>query len=313
MNASGCIDALGTVLRKFPAFGRRKLAEIKVRTANRDLPSQKSLLVELLEADKFLLVIFDSCRYDAFAETYGDHYEGTLQKVRTTNTYTKKYQQTTWPDQYDLTYVAGGPVISDRNFKRSDLSYRPSKHFDTIVPAWDRGYEKELGVTPPEAVTEVARETDADRMIVHYFQPHAPYVGEQRLRESHAPSEDDSSLIETRVESLRQIYEQIEAGEIDDEKLKGAYYSNLERVMRAAKPLIADVDRPTVITSDHGELLGEDGRYLHGGLPHPVLCTLPWLNISACVGEMETPSIRKTTEDKPSKSVEEQLRDLGYF
>lgn len=313
MKASGRIDALGTVFRKIPSFGRRKLAEMTFRATHRKLPSQQSLIGELLEADKFLLIIFDSCRFDAFEETYNHHYEGILRKASTTNTYTKQYQQTTWPDQYDLTYVAGGPVISDRTFERSDLTYRPSEHFDTIVPAWDRGYKKELGVTPPEAVTEVAQETDADRMVVHYFQPHAPYIGEKRLRESHDLSSGDTSKIETRVESLEQIYEKIEGGKIDDEDLKAAYYSNLDRVMRAAKSLIAEVDRPTVITSDHGELLGEDGRYLHGGRPHQVLCTLPWLKVSETVGEMTTPSVDKRMDDGPSKSIEEQLQDLGYF
>lgn len=313
MKASGRIDSLGTAFRKIPSFGRRKLAEISVRTANRDLPSQRSLIDELLEREEFLLVIFDACRFDAFEDMYTDHYDGTLRKVSTTNTYTKQYQQTMWPDTYDLTYVAGGPVISDRNFDRSNLSYCPSEHFDTIVPAWDRGYKKELGVTPPEAVTEVARETDADRMIVHYFQPHAPYIGETRLRESHDHSADGTTKIETRVESLKHIYEQIETGGINDDNLEAAYYSNLERVVRAAKQLISDVDRPTVITSDHGELLGEDGRYLHGGRPHPVLCTLPWLNVSKPVGEMKTPSVQKQMNGRSSRSVEEQLRDLGYF
>jgi len=313
MGTNGQIDALGTTLRKVLGFGRRKLAEISVRTANRNLQSQQTLIAELLQADEFLIVLFDACRFDAFEETYSDHYEGSLSKVCTTNTFTKQYQQTTWPDQYDLTYVAGGPVISDRNFERSNLEYRPSEHFSTIVHAWDRGYEKELGVTPPEAVTEVALEKDADRMIVHYFQPHAPYIGEKRLRESYDTSADNTSKIETRVMSLKKIYEQIEAGKIDTGNLKAAYYSNLERVMQPAKPLIANVNRPTVITSDHGELLGEDDRYLHGGPPHPILCRLPWLEVSETVGETTAPSVKKRTDDTPSKSVEDQLKDLGYF
>lgn len=300
-------------LRRIPSFGRRKLAELAVRVGNRELPAQQQLIDELLGHSEFLLIIFDACRYDTFEEIYGDHYRGDLQRVSTTATYTKQYQQTTWPDEYDLTYVAGGPVISDRNFELSDLDYRPSEHFEDLIHVWDMGYEKELGVTPPEAVTEVALEADAPRMIVHYFQPHAPYIGTDRLRESHDGTADEASNIESRVESLKTIYDRIESGEIDDGELWTAYRSNLQRVMRAAKPLLNQVDRRTIITSDHGELLGEDGRYLHGGAPHPILCTLPWFEVEGTVGETSQIALDPTTNEEPSKSVEEQLQDLGYL
>lgn len=297
---------------KIPHFLNRKRAELAVRVDNREVPSQRARIQQLLEQDEFLLVIFDACRYDSFRDLYHSYYSGDLEQVYTTNTYTKQYQKTMWSGEYDLTYVAGGPVISDRNFELSGDRYRPSEHFDEILDAWDMGYEKELGVTPPEAVTEVALERDAAKMVVHYFQPHAPYIGDVRLRDQYDASEGRSK-IENRVDSLQCIYERIESGDIPEPTLREAYEANLHRVMQAAQPLVAETDHPTVITSDHGELLGEDGRYLHGGLPHPILCELPWLPVDEIKGELGDMDPSMAEDETYEKKVKDQLRDLGYL
>ncbi len=304
----------GNLLTKGTNYIKRKTAELNIAVNNFPTPHQNKKIKRLIQEDAFILIIFDSCRYDYFRSMYDGYFTGELTKVYNTNTYTKQYQRTTWTGSYDITYVAGGPVITDRNFELSDLDYRPSEHFEEIVNAWDMGYKKELGVTPPEAVTEVALECDAPRMIVHYFQPHAPYIGDNRLREETPSVEGGSNeKIEKRKESLLEIYERIESGQISDERLREAYRSNLQRVMEATKPLVAKTDRPIVITSDHGELLEEDGRYLHGGFPHRILCELPWFEAEGIVGETGEVEAQKQDDDGTDKRVKEQLQDLGYM
>lgn len=314
---NGLSDSFSTGIdaaRQLPEFIRRKAAEYRVRVANRDVPSQREKIRELVGEDEFLLIILDSCRFDFFAQEFPSYFEGDLQQVYTANTYTKQYQQSTWPDEYDVTYVAGGPVITDRNFELSNMEYRPSEHFDEILHVWDRGYKKELGVTPPEAVSDAAMKRDAPRMIVHYFQPHAPYIGEYRLRDGAVDeASGEQSKIEVRRESLIEIYDRIEGGEIDQSALVNAYRSNLQRVLEAAKPLVANASRRTVITADHGELLGEDGRYLHGGVPHQILCQLPWFEVDSVVGSVDDLSVEWAEGTQSEKNVKEQLQDLGYM
>jgi len=293
-----------------PGFLRRKAASLKISTKNIGRRSQKQRIDNLLQEDEFLLVILDACRYDFFERRYTRHFEGNLERTYTTNTYTMQYLMNTWTDEYDITYVAGGPVVSDRNFDMSDWDYRPSEHFDEIIDVWDMGYEKELGVTPPEAITEIATKRNDDRMIVHYFQPHAPYIGEDRLREGSVDGGRD--VIEARGESLKRIYEKIEAGEIDEDTLRKAYASNLQRVMEATKPLVEKPNRRTVLTSDHGEILGEDGRYMHGGVPHSALCEVPWLEVNDTKGEPKDIDTSKKQEGNQDE-VRQQLEDLGYL
>jgi hypothetical protein len=291
---------------------KNKFAELDIILNNIKTIHQKKKVEDLLKNEEYIMIIFDACRYDYFEEMYGEHFIGELEKVYNTNTYTKQYQQSMWTGQYDITYIAGGPVITDRNFQLSNLDYRPSNHFDQIVDVWDMGYEKELGVTPPEAVTEVALDCKASQMIVHYFQPHTPYIGDVRIREDAPADESKDSKIEKRKKSVVDIYNRIESGEVNNSELKKAYKSNLTRVMLAAKSLVDQTDKKVIITSDHGELLGEDGRYLHGGLPHKILCELPWFEASGTKGETEMSLIDKSSDDS-NKDISEQLQDLGYL
>lgn len=310
-------DDSGNVLTNGVSAGirylKRKKAGLGVAMTNLRTSHQNRRIKRFFDQDECILIIFDSCRFDYFQELYHNHFSGELTKVYNTNTYTKQYQRATWTGSYDITYVAGGPVITDRNFELSDLEYRPSEHFEEIVHAWNMGYSKELGVTPPEAVTEVALNCDAPRMIVHYFQPHAPYIGEHRHREELPDIETGSDeKIERRQESILDIYDKIESGQISEDELREVYISNLRRVLEATKPLVAETDRPIVITSDHGELLGEDGRYLHGGLPHRVLCELPWFEIKRTVGGKGEIDAKSRDENAVNDSIKEQLQALGY-
>jgi hypothetical protein len=288
---------------KVPQFLKRKKSGAEIRLRNFTKESQKSKIHDLLDEKEFLLIILDACRYDIFKQEYGSHFSGEFSKTYSTNTYTMQYLVNTWTDTYDITYVAGGPVISDQNFEISEWGYRPTEHFEKVVDVWNRDYGKELGVTPPEKVTEAAMNEDSPRMVVHYFQPHAPYIGEKRLREETSRERD---------ESLKDIYGRIDSGEISQEDLRGAYVSNLRRVIEAVKPLVDSVNGKSIITSDHGELLGEDKRFMHGGVPHKNLCELPWLTVEDTKGDYGSPDI-ETPENGQSKQVEEQLKDLGYL
>jgi len=91
----------------------------------------------------------------------------------------------------------------------------------------------------------------------------------------------------------------------------------LQRVLIAVQNLVSQLSRPVVITADHGEMLGEDGRYIHGGLPHPLLCEVPWFTVDESMIGSNNQNISES-KTKPEttiseQDVEEQLRDLGYL
>jgi len=67
------------------------------------------------------------------------------------------------------------------------------------------------------------------------------------------------------------------------ELVREAYRENLEIVLKEiVKGLLPKIprDRKVVITSDHGELLGENGMFFHpADVRHPALNTVFWLEI----------------------------------
>jgi hypothetical protein len=115
------------------------------------------------------------------------------------------------------------------------------------------------------------------------------------------------------------FYERIRRNEIevDDEILHRAYAETLAVVIDEAEQLVEAFDGKTVISADHGEMLGERAwpvpvKY-YGHIPGVYtdeLVTVPW---HACeFDERRTIEAEPPVERTVSVDVDEQLRNLGY-
>lgn len=274
---------------------------------------QKPRIMEFVENDTFALVILDSCRYDVFADEVGNFLEGDLDYVFTPATYTVQYFRRTWSGRHeDLVYFTGLSAPTDYAFDQRGIDFVPSDHIGEFIHVWNRCESKELGAVPPEEMTEIVLREKARKMVVHYVQPHAPYIGDYRLRETSGQDWE---------ESLEDIYERIgryggEQKTISDDKLRRAYRSNLQRALASVRDLVKSLDRPVVVTADHGEMLGEDGRYIHGGNPREELCKVPWFKVdSSMLGDentMRSREHRDSGDGFDTSDIRQQLEDLGY-
>jgi len=227
-------------------------------------PKQKSKILEFAQNKKFALIILDSCRYDIFSEEVEEFLDGDLEHVYTHKTYTVQYFKETWDGSHqNLTYFTGLSAPTDYAFEQKGIDFTPSKHIGEFVHLWNNCEDKELGAVPPEYMTSAALKNKTPQMVIHYVQPHAPYIGDFRLQG------DNNQDVEGNV---NEIYKKIgryskKDKEISDSELRRAYRSNLRRVLKAVRQLVINLDRPIVITADHGEMLGENDRYIHRGLP----------------------------------------------
>jgi glucan phosphoethanolaminetransferase (alkaline phosphatase superfamily) len=163
--------------------------------------------------------------------------------------------------------------------------------------------EEDGGWIEPRPITEQAisvnRNTEADKLIVHYMQPHRPYVGEDIPQEIQG-TDVTGKLINNEL-SKHQVWD--------------AYLDTLRYVLDEVELLLDNIDADTVaITADHGEGFGEHGSYGHDfGWPHPVEKKVPWVETTAFdKGEYIVDSEYDSNE-KQSASVEERLRNLGYI
>ncbi|KXB08440.1 hypothetical protein AKJ55_01030 [candidate division MSBL1 archaeon SCGC-AAA382M17] len=156
------------------------------------------------------------------------------------------------------------------------------------------------------------------RLISHFMQPHYPYlnlgiakggisksksfVKEQSERENWLNKSlknlvgrigDELLGRERMVKYGRWINKTLKGGNetagnisyiienYGEEKLKGFYRKNLEFALKECQKLSDRLPGKIVITADHGELLGEDGKYSHPPtLKHPILREVPWFEVS---------------------------------
>jgi len=271
------------------------------------LDSQAQLIEDFIGKEEFCLVILDACRYDVFEQEISDHLSGELTKIWSTASWTREWLQQTWESQYDLTYVSGNAHTCDEAFERVDRDYRPSQHFDHVVNVWSHDLEMPFGVVEPEMLTNsvltLISGDSPQRLVVHYNQPHTPYVGDVRIPPS------------THSDYEVGIMDRVKNGELSEGELREAYRANLKCALESVERLARHLSAPTIITADHGELLGEGGKFGHPTIVHPVLRMVPWFEVGSNHLRGKSPTHQESTvvsEEATSEIVEERLSALGY-
>jgi hypothetical protein len=243
-------------------------------------------------------VVLDACRYDVFQERAD--LPGDLEKRKSRGAATPEFIRANFVDRdlHDLVYVSRNTWFLKL---RDELG---CEVFDFRLTS----------AQSPTETTEAALEAHAEypdkRLLVHYLPPHHPFVGptaDERFPEYEAQADD--------------LFERIQCGDLDisDAELRRAYAENLDRVLPEVERLLGELEGRTVVTADHGELLGDVTRPVpvreyghHIGLYADELVEVPWLVHES--GERrevvaETPTGR---EDIDEDVVDQRLHDLGY-
>ena len=109
-------------------------------------------------------------------------------------------------------------------------------------------------------------------------------------------------------------------GEIDDETVRTAYDENLALTLPHVEELIATADGRIVVTSDHGNLLGERIAPLDGkryGHPWDTdvdgLRKVPWLVVEGSDRRRVTAEPPESKAEVKGDTVRDRLADLGYM
>jgi hypothetical protein len=262
-----------------------------------NISKQTRLVDEFVTQTEFVLIILDACRFDYFQRQYEEYLSGELSAAWSPANRTPVWVPHMWNDYYELTYVSGSPFISSNEYNKNRQNYRATDHFDNIIELWDDELKTATPNDVKKAALNVAASDETTRMVVHFMQPHKPYIGG-----------DDSYDID---------FSGFHDVNVTNKKLEQAYRDNLDHVLPHVKQLISQVDCPVVVTSDHGELLGENGEYLHNPAYrtyNPILRKVPWLNVDENIigtKEIESPD-DFTNMEAENYNFEEQLSHLGY-
>ena len=288
------------------------------------------------EYDWDMLVVLDACRVDAL-HSVADEYEylgdiGEITSVGSTSlewmlkTFTEDHRRAIEETRYVSTnghlghlsgsstsYFSFSPLRETMvaNFEESNRLVNRNVVSESDFAAVDRLYSlserNSYGHTPlPDDVTDYAirigRESSPGRLIVHYMQPHAPYLKEA-IERGHIERYEESPF-----DALREG--------VAFETVWGAYIDNLRLVLDSVERLLENFEAENVaITADHGDLFGEWGLYSHAaGVFHPDLKRVPWVEAVAHDTGEYTPKVRYRAEhtDGVQEQAQRQLEALGY-
>jgi len=224
------------------------------------------------------LVILDACRFDMFKRV--NKFKGELIKCESPAPHTWFWMMAMFPGYYDLTYFSAHPFIGPKRYER--YPYQACEHFREIVPIFQFGWNERLGTVHPGTVGEVlkhrAETSPYDKGIVHYMQPHGPWIGKYKFGEPWSLA--DHVKYEKLGDCIARVIRP------PPTFMKRVYKSNLQLVLKSLKKYKDYFVGKTVITADHGEMLGEYSKewkrrlYLHK-IDYPpfadkLLKTVPW-------------------------------------
>jgi hypothetical protein len=189
--------------------------------------------------------------------------------------------------------------------------------FHETHSVWKIRWDENKGTVTPKTMREEALKLidryPNKKLIIHFMQPHHPFIG------SKDETGSKSAWNPTNPKDTGKTpWEMMEKGEICKERVWSAYKKNLEVVFEDVEKLIKEVRGKTVVSSDHGNLIGEKVFGLikdYGHTPGALVkqnTHVPW----DVIKNKERKEIKKgSTENKQGKDddIKGKLHDLGYM
>jgi hypothetical protein len=268
--------------------------------------------IDVLAGEWDSLIILDGCRYDMFEQL--SDLPGRLEHRISKGSATNEFLLANFDSRelLDTVYVTANPQLY-RYRNQIDVQ------FHDIIHVWkEDGWDETHGTVTPETMTRYAREAANQypnkRLIFHYIQPHYPFLGSEHDLDKEHLSEDDPNE--------ENVWNQLMFGEseLSTEEVVQLYYDNLERTLPYVETLLDEIKGRTVVTADHGNMLGERASPIpvrEWGHPRGIyteeLVKVPWLvhNTGSRRSISADPPLANDTEIT-SDAVESRLRDLGY-
>lgn len=259
----------------------------------------------IYDSDWDLLIILDACRYDLLAQLSQEYrWINSVKQVRSLDSTTAFWMRKTFTKQRndlmrDTAYICGNP------FSKSELN---PQDFGKLIELWQTAWA-DPGTVPPEAVTDetirLMRNESYDRVIAHYMQPHCPFIPKPELSKG-------KNLGKFGNQEWRDVWERLRDDDLTVEEVWNGYSENLRIALDEVSTLINNINaEKVIITSDHGNAIGEWGVYGHPpNLPLKNLRMVPWIETSASNTGNYVPE--EWLESEHAVALEDQLSSLGY-
>lgn len=267
------------------------------------------------------LIVLDACRVDLLREVaQNEEYQFINPSFDTfisagsmsAEWMSKNFHQDYESEVSKTAYVSGNPFTRELDPER----------FARLDQVWRYGWDDEFGGVKPRPVTDRAisagRETESDRLIVHYLQPHVPFRSLQDVAIDWGDPGENFGIKDGVAGDERGPWQQYRDGNLSRERLWTAYRDNLEWVLEDVELLLSNLEAETVvITADHANAMGEWWCYGHPDyVPLHALKEVPWVVTSATDERTYEPTLKSSegmnTDSTDGEDIDERLAALGY-
>ena len=268
---------------------------------------------QVMNEDWDNLLILDACRYDMFAER--TKMEGSLESRISLGSSSEEFMERNFVGKefHDTVYINANPFVPQLDLDDST--------FHAVVDCLKK-WDEELETIRPETVAQAASDAHErypnKRLIVHFMQPHAPFIGERGQEMI-----GGGWTIDHDVDAEPGIWNQLRDGQdVPLETVWEAYNENLDVVLAEVESLVDELDGKSVITADHGNLVGERlgpiptrRKYGHPyGVHTEELVKVPWFIMEGRPRRKisSEPPAQSNSDTIPETELEDRLEALGY-
>lgn len=264
----------------------------------------------IFKEDWDVLVILDACRYDLMTEV-ADEYDW----IRSCESRTSAggasfdWMNANFNEQYEDN-LSETVYVTGNGFSREHVDPTLFKAVDEV---WQYSWDNEEGTIQPRPITDRAitqwRKRNPDQLIVHYMQPHRPFIAWENRPDT------GLKLVDGEFEKKGNEFELLQSGEISKEAAWDGYKDTLRLVLDELEVLLENIDEEKIIVSaDHGNAFGEWGVYAHlSHAPLSAIREVPWCEVETeYVGDYE-PADYNTNVQITDEDVQSRLADLGYI
>ena len=223
-----------------------------------------------------IVIILDACRYDKFIEVKNKMwFDGDTIPV-----WSPAHQTADW-----YKYYWGGRQDKNRILiSATPVPWRPHwvgdliKNFYRTVPVWDNPEQcDELDNPIVDLVMHEANKmktvNPTKKLLIHMMPPHLPFYGKKGFKWC-------IDNFGGKGKNRLNFYEQVKGQ--DWRKIREYYNESIEKALKEVFEHKWIQDYHTVITADHGEIVGEGNGYGHSQFPRetPLLRIVPWHTVS---------------------------------
>lgn len=296
-----------SLVRDYGTTGVRMGAEHVWRMLLEETGKRVNYGLDPFERSWDTLVILDACRFDLF-DTFARQHDiwddfTAVEPVYSCASSSREWLEKVTDTKYESRRAETHMISANGWAAVVDL-----KRFHGVEELWKK-HSSEFGTVPPRYVTDatlrVHDEYPERKLLVHYMQPHAPFL--------HCPGKYDSINTEEGEGRSQNIWRGLQAGTFSREEIWEDYGTNLMAVLDEVQLLVENMAGEIAITADHGNAMGEWRLFGHPEyVPAPAIKRVPWAEIEGKGGNTHTPAA-EDSDNEVTADIEEHLSDLGYM